>query len=501
MRKVLQTIVRDTERYSISNSSELSLSKPDLYIEKIALQGGATATTEDIVVTRSGKNLFDKSLAYLRDGYDLANCTLIATTENGWILQGNDGTTLGEGKYACGWFRPLNYAYGNKSSSIYVHQGDVLTLSADYTVLNNRSTTNAWMHIELCGEAGIKNFKLPETNVKTRITKTFTCTSEGYSYVLFTLNSSKIKIENVQVEIGSVVTEYEPYLPPKSLTFSRDYLLSLKGVNSLIDKSKFPATQTINGVTFTNNGDGTITANGTATANAIFSPIGITNPISIVSGHKFLFISCPPGGSFNNYYSDLKKVPEDESSYDFGVGVVMTTTSTTTGLRCNIRVISGYTANNLVFKPQLYDLTAIYGEGNEPTTVEQFLKDYPLSSTDKLTITKNSVKYNDTDITSEITGLDEFFSIDADVSTITTSANIALGEITEDISYSVKSNKRAVYTGEDVIYSSQTFIMSDIVTTTYNAKGKVFLTKSQFDARKAAGTLQAGTEYMIIDKG
>ena len=35
--------------------------------------------------------------------------------------------------------------------------------------------------------------------------------------------------------------------------------------------------------------------------------------------------------------------------------------------------------------------------------------------------------------------------------------------------------------------------------TTYNAKGKVFLTKSQFDARKAAGTLQTGIEYMIAD--
>lgn len=35
----------------------------------------------------------------------------------------------------------------------------------------------------------------------------------------------------------------------------------------LLDKSKYPATQTINGVTFTNNGDGTITANGTATIN------------------------------------------------------------------------------------------------------------------------------------------------------------------------------------------------------------------------------------------
>lgn len=176
-------------------------------------------------------------------------------------------------------------------------------------------------------------------------------------------------------------TEYKGIPSPENPSAVKDLndngvSIALQGIN-LLDKSKFPATQTINGVTFTNNGDGTITANGTATANAIFPAISLANPISIVSGHKFLFISCPPGGSFSTYYSDSKKVPEDESSYDFGAGVIMTTASTTTGLRCNIRVVSGYTANNLVFKPQLYDLTAIYGEGNEPTTVEQFLKDYP----------------------------------------------------------------------------------------------------------------------------
>ena len=348
MRKVLQTIVRDTERYSISNSSELSLSKPDLYIEKIALQGGETATTDDIVVTRSG-----------------------------------------------------------------------------------------------------------------------------------------------------TLTEYEPYLPPKSLTFSRDYLLSLKGVNNLLDKSKFPATQTINGITFTNNGDGTITVDGTAGTESSFAIFRLNGEdITIQKSRQYLMMGCASNGSTGTYF-----LRDGWNSIKPDIGNGRISSSIGTKLAPMIQVFSGTTVSNLVFKPALYDLTAIYGEGNEPTTVEQFLKDYPLSSTDKLTITKNSVKYNDTDITSEVTGLDEFFSIDADVSTITTSANIALGEITEDIAYSVKSNKRAVYTGEDVIYSSQTFIMSDIVTTTYNAKGKVFLTKSQFDARKAAGTLQAGTEYMIIDKG
>lgn len=142
--------------------------------------------------------------------------------------------------------------------------------------------------------------------------------------------------------------------------------------NQLFDKSKYPATSTINGVTFTNNGDGTITANGTATATAIFAPIVPKNPTPIVSGHKFLFTSCPSGGSLSTYFSDLKKVPEDDTFFDIGEGLIMTTTSTTTGLRFNIRVSSGYTANNLVFKPQLFDLTQMFGAGNEPTTPEEF---------------------------------------------------------------------------------------------------------------------------------
>ena len=160
---------------------------------------------------------------------------------------------------------------------------------------------------------------------------------------------------------------------------AKDYTVKGKTIvwNQLWDKSKYTATKTIAGVTFTNNGDGTIIANGTATANAVFAPISLSNPTPIVSGHKFLFISCPSGGSMSTYYSDLKKVPEDESFYDVGRGVVVATTSTTTGLRFNIRVFSGYTANNLVFKPKLFDLTQMFGAGNEPATPAEFRAMFP----------------------------------------------------------------------------------------------------------------------------
>ena len=106
------------------------------------------------------------------------------------------------------------------------------------------------------------------------------------------------------------------------------------------------------------------------------------------------------------------------------------------------------TFDNLVFKPELYDLTAIYGEGNEPTTVDQFLKTYPLSSADKLTITKNSVKYNDTDITSEVTGLDEFF-IKTGTNKAIIDTNYIMGSISADVKKLFVSYKKSAYQADE----------------------------------------------------
>lgn len=419
MRKVLQTIVRDTERYSISNSSELSLSKPDLYIEKIVLQGSETATTEDIVVTRSGKNLI-KYPYY--DAAEIVNGVTFIYNDDGSVTLKGTATTN---------------AYRRISRNLQLDGGRYTLSGGTVGVIINCFKDNKWFGQS--ASSGDFSFTIADGG---EILNTVTVYVNSGTTVDITIYP--------QIEKGNIATEYEPYLPPKSLTFSRDYLLSLKGVNNLLDKSKFPATQTRNGITFTNNGDGTITVNGTLIDNTVETYYVISGDIELDSTHKYLALGCPSGGSRTTFFmTDWSGI-----RYDIGNGIIFTNRNMSHNLQ--IRILT--TVSNLVFKPQLYDLTAIYGEGNEPTTVEQFLKDYPLSSTDKLSITRQSVKYNDTDITSEITGLDEFFSIDADVSTITTSANIALGEITEDVSYSVKSNKRAVYTGEDVIYSSQTFI-------------------------------------------
>lgn len=144
-------------------------------------------------------------------------------------------------------------------------------------------------------------------------------------------------------------------------------------VCQLLDKSTFPATQTVNGVTFTNNGDGTITANGTATGgNATFR---VQHNITVVAGHKYLVsvdytnqvciqLYALPDNIFVPY--DIANVPQ-----------IITCITTYNQIYYEIIFYDGVTVSNAILKPQLFDLTEMYGAGNEPTTVAEFKEKFP----------------------------------------------------------------------------------------------------------------------------
>lgn len=143
----------------------------------------------------------------------------------------------------------------------------------------------------------------------------------------------------------------------------------------LLDKSKYPSTTIISGVTWTNNGDGTIMANGTATANSTFNLIYKANSFTIIR-HKYLLIGCPEGGEASSKYFLRYDSDGGTVGFDIGNGVIFTKTNEKAAY-VNMRVYAGYTANNLIFKPQLFDLTEMYGAGNEPTTVAEFKEKFP----------------------------------------------------------------------------------------------------------------------------
>ena len=127
---------------------------------------------------------------------------------------------------------------------------------------------------------------------------------------------------------------------------------------------------TINGVTITDNNDGSFTLNGTATEQVVFN-VGTRKPFAV--GHKELVKGCPAGGSITTF----RLKDEYGTGADLGSGLIETRTNDYAIPQ--IAIANGYTCDNLVFRPQLFDLTLMFGAGNEPSTVAEFEQMYPES--------------------------------------------------------------------------------------------------------------------------
>lgn len=167
----------------------------------------------------------------------------------------------------------------------------------------------------------------------------------------------------------------------KSLT-SYKKLLKVSDVCQLLDKRTFE-TRSGGGITATYNNDGTFTVSGTATVNSwknfpVFqlSPNGGT--------HVYLF----DVGSISNSTTTSCHIYFYDERTDRAVSLVEaggTAFATIKRLavpqayqaRFNITTLVGATPNNIVYKPQLFDLTEMYGAGNEPKTVEEFRTKFP----------------------------------------------------------------------------------------------------------------------------
>ena len=160
---------------------------------------------------------------------------------------------------------------------------------------------------------------------------------------------------------------------------AKDYTVKGKTIvwNQLLNKDNY-RTRTIKGVTLTANDDGTITVNGTATGLVSYGLLASYG----IAGHKYCCYGCPAGGSFSTYritnsiYNSNGKYVRGFS--DEGNGsispIVLSAGQFNTS---EISIASGTTVNNLVFKPQIFDLTDIFGAGNEPATPAEFRAMFP----------------------------------------------------------------------------------------------------------------------------
>lgn len=123
-------------------------------------------------------------------------------------------------------------------------------------------------------------------------------------------------------------------------------------VASLIEYPFFHSTRTSNGITFTDNGDGTVTANGTATADTGFGFRAANNEHFRLQNIDYTFTGCPQGGTDDTYYVYLDHGTGAEYGRDYGNGVTFTgIADEDTGVW--IWICAGTTIDNLTFEARL----------------------------------------------------------------------------------------------------------------------------------------------------
>ena len=143
--------------------------------------------------------------------------------------------------------------------------------------------------------------------------------------------------------------------------------------------------ETHNGVTFNSNADGSVTITGTNTTTGNAYPSNLAD--NLPTGHVYLIkgvntANAGIGGATGGYNLFLHYVDSTTSfAKQFGTSGLIITPSTS-HTAWNLRIQVGNNPNitfNDTFYPQLFDLTLMFGAGNEPSTVAEFEALFPES--------------------------------------------------------------------------------------------------------------------------
>lgn len=159
----------------------------------------------------------------------------------------------------------------------------------------------------------------------------------------------------------------------------------------------YETTKTLHGVTFTDNGDGTVTVNGTATDNTGFYCSANTSKcaVNFPAGSSYRLGGCPAGGSQSSYRINFALKNSADSSWtydalDVGNGTYPNSSLFTNKVvdRCYARISigKGTVCNNLIFKPQV----EVFPAGMATVNL------LPTIAVDGITKTENGITFTDT---------------------------------------------------------------------------------------------------------
>lgn len=295
--------------------------------------GDVSSVEHSLDVKVRSKNLFDVSK--------------IPSNSKGTIINNGDGTI-----YVKGSAISTNRTLAQYCPLLRV--GDVATISLRVTNALEDTTKNAYIYL----------YEIKKTWTTNQV---FTITQEMLDSKVFLycrVYGTDIEstpdgiVSQIQVELGSISTAYTPYR-----TEFEGVEVSRYGKN-LLPYPYGKDEQTINGIKFTVNEDGTITANGTATTTGGFS---INKIVNLPAG-KYSFSGCPKNGGNNKYlinYLVAKDGVIIKDTWETGNGATFDAPNGIDRLFATCRIYQGMTVENLVFKPQ-------YEFSNIPTDYEPY---------------------------------------------------------------------------------------------------------------------------------
>lgn len=176
--------------------------------------------------------------------------------------------------------------------------------------------------------------------------------------------------EDTSIELDLETRYRNAKIELKGNTYQQTYT----GKNLL---NNIATTTSVNGITFTKYSDGTVKVNGTASGTAILNLIG-NNSFTLSAGN-YVLSGSPSGGSDNTYRLDINdgaSIPEaGRTLRDFGSGRIFTLSSSITVNNVRIRIASGTTINNLLFKPMIE-------KGTSKTEYEPYVGEIPSPNPD-----------------------------------------------------------------------------------------------------------------------
>lgn len=283
----------------------------------------------------------------------------------------------------------------NDAGTINVHQfNDALYSTAAITVPTTGWTASGSQYTKTIDVGGITSSSMPfvELQYPDNVTATqkkaidkaasklVSLTTTNYGQVVLTATEVPATSFNLLLrglgsgqytqpynEFFTTVLDKEPYVSRTA----RDGLVKIPQLigatvawNQLVNPPA-SGSATNAGITYTYDGNGRVTCSGTVDGTWSYGQITQTN-FSFVKSHKYFLSGCPAGGNqeyLRLWVNSTTAFPQGHRLFDIGKGKVLDALANETNVGASIMIGSTYTGDitELVFIPQLFDLTQMFG--------------------------------------------------------------------------------------------------------------------------------------------